>query len=225
MRKTLILAAAVSAIALSSAANAAVVINSSDAVGTQYVIDFAGQVNGASMPSLSSLLTLTFNGLSNDGKTYNFSYNLLNDSTVSSNLRSFGFDVAGAPLNGASATGSLQYVGFGNNFPEGIGTLDVCFRSNSNGTCTGGQGGLAMGQSGSGTLALNFSGIPSSITLDRITTRYQSVNGKDSGVGIGTSVTGAVPEPSTWALMILGFGAVGMAMRRRRNVTTKVSYA
>lgn len=26
----------------------------------------------------------------------------------------------------------------------------------------------------------------------------------------------AVPEPSTWALMILGFGAVGGAMRRRR---------
>ena len=28
-----------------------------------------------------------------------------------------------------------------------------------------------------------------------------------------------VPEPATWALMILGFGAVGGAMRRRRAVT------
>lgn len=27
----------------------------------------------------------------------------------------------------------------------------------------------------------------------------------------------AVPEPSTWALMILGFGAVGFSMRRRRQ--------
>ena len=27
---------------------------------------------------------------------------------------------------------------------------------------------------------------------------------------------GAVPEPSTWAMMLLGFGAVGFAMRRRR---------
>jgi len=27
----------------------------------------------------------------------------------------------------------------------------------------------------------------------------------------------AVPEPATWALMILGFGAVGFAMRRRRQ--------
>lgn len=35
----------------------------------------------------------------------------------------------------------------------------------------------------------------------------------------------AVPEPSTWALMILGFGAMGFAMRRRQKITTSVSYA
>ncbi len=34
----------------------------------------------------------------------------------------------------------------------------------------------------------------------------------------------AVPEPATWALMILGFGAVGAALRRRR-VTTRISFA
>ncbi|WP_404711930.1 PEPxxWA-CTERM sorting domain-containing protein [Sphingomonas sp. MMS24-J13] len=28
----------------------------------------------------------------------------------------------------------------------------------------------------------------------------------------------AVPEPSSWALMILGFGAIGMSLRRRRRV-------
>lgn len=34
-------------------------------------------------------------------------------------------------------------------------------------------------------------------------------------------VTAAVPEPSTWALMILGFGAVGYAMRRRQKVAVR----
>ncbi len=34
----------------------------------------------------------------------------------------------------------------------------------------------------------------------------------------------AVPEPSTWAMMIAGFGMVGGAMRRRAR-TTKVSFA
>lgn len=37
---------------------------------------------------------------------------------------------------------------------------------------------------------------------------------------------GAVPEPSTWGMMILGFGAVGGAMRRRKaRVVTTVRYA
>jgi hypothetical protein len=33
----------------------------------------------------------------------------------------------------------------------------------------------------------------------------------------GTISFGAVPEPGTWAMMLLGFGAVGFAMRRRRR--------
>ncbi len=32
-----------------------------------------------------------------------------------------------------------------------------------------------------------------------------------------TSANGAVPEPATWAMMLIGFGAVGVAMRRRRS--------
>ena len=34
----------------------------------------------------------------------------------------------------------------------------------------------------------------------------------------------AVPEPATWAMMIIGFGAIGGAMRRRK-VTTRVAFA
>lgn len=35
----------------------------------------------------------------------------------------------------------------------------------------------------------------------------------------------AVPEPATWALMIVGFGTVGVAMRRRPKVSTTVGFA
>lgn len=34
-----------------------------------------------------------------------------------------------------------------------------------------------------------------------------------------SSIPGAVPEPASWALMVVGFGALGSAMRRRRPVT------
>jgi hypothetical protein len=34
---------------------------------------------------------------------------------------------------------------------------------------------------------------------------------------------GAIPEPGTWAMMLLGFGAVGFAMRRRRSERLQIA--
>lgn len=39
------------------------------------------------------------------------------------------------------------------------------------------------------------------------------------------SAVGAVPEPASWAMMILGMGAVGFTMRRRSKVSTKAAFA
>ena len=33
----------------------------------------------------------------------------------------------------------------------------------------------------------------------------------------------AVPEPATWMMMLLGFGAIGFSVRRRRNATTALA--
>lgn len=44
-------------------------------------------------------------------------------------------------------------------------------------------------------------------------------------VSFAPSAISAVPEPATWALMILGFGAVGGAMRRRQQVAATVRFA
>lgn len=48
---------------------------------------------------------------------------------------------------------------------------------------------------------------------------------KDSFRLSGVTVDSAVPEPGTWLLMILGFGAVGAAMRRRPATRLSVTYA
>jgi hypothetical protein len=39
------------------------------------------------------------------------------------------------------------------------------------------------------------------------------------------AVSGGVPEPASWALMLIGFGAIGSAMRRRRPTTARVTFA
>lgn len=44
------------------------------------------------------------------------------------------------------------------------------------------------------------------------------------GFKLGQLTVSAVPEPATWAMMIMGFGAVGFAMRNRKK-QPKVSYA
>jgi hypothetical protein len=41
--------------------------------------------------------------------------------------------------------------------------------------------------------------------------------GNGSGSFGGNVSFSAVPEPATWGMMLLGFGAVGYAMRRRRR--------
>jgi hypothetical protein len=73
----------------------------------------------------------------------------------------------------------------------------------------------------------NFFGI-SATGGDTITSIAFDTNG--SGVSdlrqlrLG-GVAAAVPEPGTWALMLLGFGVVGASMRRRRRTTHLPQFA
>ena len=39
------------------------------------------------------------------------------------------------------------------------------------------------------------------------------------------AASGAVPEPATWAMMLMGFGMAGFGLRRRRKPTVSVNYA
>ena len=41
----------------------------------------------------------------------------------------------------------------------------------------------------------------------------------------GITVTPAVPEPTTWAMMLFGFGVIGFAIRKRSNISNTISYA
>ena len=62
----------------------------------------------------------------------------------------------------------------------------------------------AIASSASTALTFNFRHDPAYFLLDNISV---------------TAVNGAVPEPATWAMMLIGFGAIGASMRRRSKLT------
>jgi hypothetical protein len=41
---------------------------------------------------------------------------------------------------------------------------------------------------------------------------------------ISQAAVAAVPEPGTWALMLIGFGAIGVSMRRRRVAALRLAH-
>lgn len=59
--------------------------------------------------------------------------------------------------------------------------------------------------------------------IQKVGPLYRNVGGDGGGMlqasptGPGGPPVGGIPEPSTWAMMILGFGAAGAAMRRRKG--------
>jgi hypothetical protein len=93
---------------------------------------------------------------------------------------------------------------------------------------------VLTGGTGPASIAFSLTAITSIVRsnpgfLDFTATGTFNVTGFDPTPGIfyfsaqGNNVTSfsastvAVPEPGTWALMLLGFGGIGMAMRRRRR--------
>lgn len=63
-------------------------------------------------------------------------------------------------------------------------------------------------------LGTNFNG--PAWSTGALTLFYWDSNSSDNRGSVTASVA-AVPEPSAWALLIIGFASIGAAMRRRRN--------
>lgn len=68
-------------------------------------------------------------------------------------------------------------------------------------------------------------GSPSSGLVDKVSFLV-TAGGTSANIDNIVATVAAVPEPATWAMMLIGFGAVGAAMRsQRRRVRTSVSFA
>jgi PEP-CTERM motif len=227
MKKLAILMAA-AAIGLTSPANAALIINQSpDATGLAYTFTAA---NTATSQNWLMRITLT-------------AATTLNGIDIYSDCRAFG---CGSPSLGTAAIVKIRNDVGG--IPDGanlftfstlisaidsVGSTARPALERVHADFAGASlaaGSYWIGLSGDGTeLGQNLNlGIPSSIAIlggDSATVAPWSTafNVYDN------SLTGAIPEPASWALMILGFGLVGGALRsaneRRRKSSVRVTYA
>ena len=68
--------------------------------------------------------------------------------------------------------------------------------------------GISVGSGGGAGLGYN-------VFADNVT--FSTTSGSTTFNFETAAIAGAVPEPSTWAFMLFGFGAVGVAMRKRKG--------
>ena len=205
----------------------AITLGSGD-VGTSYSFTFDGFSDGTTISGLTGAATFTLTGVTATGYTFDYSVTNTTSSPLTSRISSFAFNTD-PNISSATSTGAFAYTTLNSNYPNGIGTVDVCFKDAQTGSCAGGgSGGLTQGQTGTGSLTLNFSQPLTSLTLSDFFDRYQSITGAGnvssaSGSGTLTSTststsTGGtnVPEPGMLGLMA-GAGAAMMLLRRRRR--------
>ena len=199
-------------------------------ISNPVVITFDGLVDGSVLDGLGAQLTLTL--LSISGSTYTFDFDMFNPTDGSiwdtARITGFGFDIDPNAISATLTSDDFKFTGAGNYPDNGLEdhAVELCFTNNKNGNCAGSKGGVEIGGSGDGIFALTFASPPTDVTLSGFIVRYQGL-ASDQYPGIG-SATGipvpGIPEPATWAMMIIGFAAVGSQMRRRRRQVA-VSFA
>jgi hypothetical protein len=144
------------------------------------------------------------------------------------NHNAFAFELNGDPaVSITNITSGFTRVS-GTNFdapPFGNGIWDYAL------DCTGCGPGYGGGVAG--PLSFKVAADVGSLSLASLQSNAATVNGQSYDVyftsdlvntggytgNVGATIGSAVPEPATWAMMILGFGLSGAALRGRRRVT------
>lgn len=127
----------------------------------------------------------------------NYFIGIINDFTYEARFGEAGFSIS-------TITSGMQpfpVIYGGTCFPIAVGA--------GNYTDTEGCGKMDLRVSFGGPPLVEFSGDVTSVLIED----GDTTDGRRASYSVGVA---AIPEPTTWALMLAGFGMVGFAMRRRR---------
>lgn len=236
MLRKAITIASLATLAIAAPASAGPITLGSGDIGTSYTIDFDGFSGSSSntIEGLTSSLTLTLNSATSNA--YTFSYDLANttSSGLTSTVSSFAFNTD-PQISSASSTGDYSYVTLDSTYPNQIGSVDVCLKAGGSNSCSNG-GGVSAGDTGTGTLTLNFANLMDSITLSDFFVRYQAITGagkvtsasgqETTSTSTSTSSGGTpVPEPGMLGLFGLAVGAIFFGRRRKTLAQSRQHYA
>ncbi|MES2904893.1 MAG: PEPxxWA-CTERM sorting domain-containing protein [Pseudomonadota bacterium] len=225
MRKALLCAAAIAFAGVASSASADIVrVDASTIQGANVLFNDGTQINATVFGNTNlGTNTVAFTGTTVDGGTtlrasggqavveggtLNGATNAPNDVLNLSSLQ-FGL-IDGATFN------NLEFNVFGGD------ATSVSFQITDN-------GGQVFNFASALTGGSNFFGF---VGIDGQTIANVSATLVGGGVGDfrqirldGFAATPAVPEPGTWAMMLIGFGGMGVAMRRRRRTGAQFAQA
>jgi hypothetical protein len=188
--------------------------------GQEFTVDYAGYIDSVLEEGLGAFGHYRFLG-TEDGINWNFGIvemkNISSAPIQASRVSVYGFN-ADPNAEIVTATGLFNVVRRNQNVP-GLGAREVCIKAAYAESCAGGGGvGLAQGESTySGGFTIKLAQQSNTLTLDDFFVRFQSIEGGTGTSGVGAGIVSPVPEPSQWAMLIVGFLGVGSILRRRHR--------
>ena len=128
-----------------------------------------------------------------------------------------------------AVTGTVSYAGVNGGGPFTMTTLSS-YAAATNRYYTSGPfadfGGISFNTNTGGAFNLGGGGTgPSGLVINTAVLNPIGYAGVLGSTSVDTVATSAVPEPATWAMMLLGFGILGFGMRSRRKQSVRVTYA
>lgn len=224
VKRSLLALSAVGAFGLATVApaSAAVIINS-DGVQTDQNVLFFSSTETAS-PTLIAETNQTNTNVTFSNALGLFANASGQSSTTTSSDGLFGVTQVMIAAGSIFTTASFNIAGIAGNPPpaeagsvlvEALGLGGGVIGSNTLTLSGNGENRIGI----SGTSGELFSGFRLSLIGGGVDSLSQVRLG-----GVATPMAAAVPEPTTWMLMLIGMAGVGFSMRRKRDTTLRVRY-